>query len=231
MGLLSIVPFLGMGWGQNLTQANFSRTQITRLSTIFPSLGPAEVLILFSFWICGLYYWTGSYSWLISLVIYSRICVGIVVSNLHVEFYLVKILIRCWNFENESWEFAAKYSHNWLKNAKKAKKFDLSLIQYPIWAKARNPKPNRGQKNWPNPSLPISFLRDSCTKKFHKKEFYYYCWTFWTCTFWRLPSHLSIVVTKRTFYKSFTKLLKQNIFSFQKTTPLTSQCLLLSSRT
>ena len=152
-------------------------------------------------------------------MIYSQICVGIEVSNLHVEFYLVKILIRCWNFENESWEFAAKYSHNWLKNAKKAKEFDLSLIQYPIWAKARNPKPNRGQKNWPNPSLPISFLRDSCTKKFHKKEFYYYCWTFWTCTFWRLPSHLSIVVTKRTFYKSFTKLLKQNIFFLPKNNP------------
>ena len=91
------------------------------------------------------------------MVIYSQICVGIEVSNLHVEFYLVKILIRCWNFEIESWEFAAKYSHNWLKNAKKAKKFDLSLIQYPIWAKSRNPKPNRGQKNWPNPTRPYPF--------------------------------------------------------------------------
>ena len=101
----------------------------------------------------------------------------------------------------------------------KMPKRQKSLIQYPIWAKVRNPKPYRGQKNWPNPSLPISFLRDSCTKKFHKKEFYYYCWTFWTCTFWRLPSHLSIVVTKRTFYKSFTKLLKQNIFFLPKNNP------------
>ena len=79
------------------------------------------------------------------MVIYSRICIGIVVSNLHVEFYFVELLVRSRNCSvecgsnpssNSRWPFSffalLKYNHAWISDKNYSKFTSYGLVKTPI---------------------------------------------------------------------------------------------------